>query len=79
MVQIKICNGEFPGGLEVSILSFHCCGLCSIPGWGTKILQAAWHGQKPPFKKVEVEHFLLSSDKPSCNGDGVVIIFIAPV
>ena len=79
MVQIKICNRESPGALEVSILGFHCCGLGSIPGSGTKILQAAWHGQKTPFKKVDVEHFLLSSDKPSCNRDGVVVIFIAPV
>ena len=79
MVQIKICNREFPGGPEVSIWGFHCCGLGPIPGWGTKILQAAWHGQKTPFKKVAVEHFLLSSDKPSCNRDGVVIIFTVPV
>ena len=25
-------------------------GLGSIPGWGSKILQAAWHGQKERMK-----------------------------
>ena len=25
---------------------FHCCGLGSIPGLGTEIPQAVWHGQK---------------------------------
>ena len=28
---------EFPGGLMVRILSFHCCDLGSVPGQGTKI------------------------------------------
>ena len=27
---------EFPGGIVVSILGFHCSGLGSIPDWGTK-------------------------------------------
>ena len=31
-------GGWFPGGLVVRILSFHCCGLGSIPGRGTEIL-----------------------------------------
>ena len=26
---------ELPGGLVVRIKHFHCCGLESIPGWGT--------------------------------------------
>ena len=38
--------GEFPGGLVVRILGFHCCGLGSIPGRGTEIPQATCHGQK---------------------------------
>ena len=25
---------------------FHCWGLGLIPGWGTKIPQAMWHGQR---------------------------------
>ena len=29
----------------VRILSFHCHGPGSIPGQGTEILQAMWHGQ----------------------------------
>ena len=31
---------EFPGGLVVRTWCFHCCGLGSVPGLGTKILQA---------------------------------------
>ena len=31
--------------------TFTAKGLGSIPGWGTKITQAAWHGQKEVFKK----------------------------
>jgi len=30
----------------VRTLSFHCQGLSLIRGWGTKILQATWCGQK---------------------------------
>ena len=30
---------------------FHCWGLGLIPGWGTKILQATWCGQKERKKK----------------------------
>ena len=42
----NIKNREFPGGLVLRILGFHCHGLGSIPGWGTEILQAVWCGQK---------------------------------
>ena len=31
---------RIPGGLVVRIQHFHCCGQGSVPGWGTKILQA---------------------------------------
>ena len=37
---------EFPGGLVVRILGFHCCGLGSIPSWETEIPQAMQLGQK---------------------------------
>ena len=37
---------EFPGGLEVRIPGFHCCGPGSIPAQGTEILQLAQHGPK---------------------------------
>ena len=37
---------EFPGGLVVRTQCFHCKGPGSIPGQGTKILQAVWTGQK---------------------------------
>ena len=45
----KWWSREFPGGLEVRALSFHCHGLGSIPGWGTEIptSHAMW-----PKKKV---------------------------
>ena len=39
-VSQKNKNREFPDGTVVKTQCFHCWGLCSIPGWGTKILQA---------------------------------------
>ena len=30
----------------VKIPGFHCRGPGSVPGWGTEIPQAAWHGPK---------------------------------
>ena len=41
---------EFPDGIVVRIPGFHCRGLGSISGWGTEILQAAWHSQKKERK-----------------------------
>ena len=43
---------EFPGGLVVRILGFHYCGPDSIPGQGTEILQAVWHGQTKKKQKI---------------------------
>ena len=37
---------EFPGGLVVRILGFHCYGLGSVTGQGTEIPQAAQRGKK---------------------------------
>ena len=37
-------NRDFPGRPVVRTLRFHCLG--SIPGRGTKIPQAMWHGNK---------------------------------
>ena len=42
---------EFPDGLVVRILGFHCRSLGSIPGWGTEIPQASWWGKK---KKIYI-------------------------
>ena len=42
---------EFSGSLVVRTQCFHCCGLGSMPGWGTKIPQAARRGQK---KSVQI-------------------------
>lgn len=36
---------EFPGRPGVSTCCFGCHGLGSVPAWGSKILQAAWHNQ----------------------------------
>ena len=44
--------GESPGSPVVRIPCSHCGGLGLIPGRGTKILQAAQHGQK---KKIHLE------------------------
>ena len=45
-------NWEFPGGLVVRILGFHCCGPGSIPGWETEIPQAVQRGQKKKKNSV---------------------------
>ena len=34
-------NGDFHGSPVINTLCFHCRGMCSIPGWGTKIPHAA--------------------------------------
>ena len=39
-------NRDFPGGPVVRTRRFYCQGLGSIPGWGTKTLQATRHAQK---------------------------------
>ena len=44
-------GGDFPGGPGVRILHCRCRGgalpgMGLIPGWGTKILHAAWHSKK---------------------------------
>ena len=44
--KYKENSWEFPGGPVVRTLCFHYGGLDSIPGRGTKIPQAAGHGQK---------------------------------
>ena len=48
-VQERLLSCDFCGGPVVRTLCFHCRGMGSIPGWGTKILHVMWHGQK--FKK----------------------------
>ena len=55
----------FLSGLLVRILGFHYCGLGLIPGCGTEILQAAWHGQKKKKEEVIRKYFLLGG--PSLN------------
>ena len=43
---LRISFREFPGGLVVRILGFHCHGAGSIPGQGTENPQAVRRGQK---------------------------------
>ena len=52
-----ILSREFPGGLVVRILGFHCRGLGSVPGWGTEIPQATQHSQKKKRKKKVLSIF----------------------
>ena len=48
-------TGELPGGLLV--LGFHCCGLDSISGPGTEILQAAkWPKKKKKARRNRYPH-----------------------
>ena len=49
--NIKSNNREFPGGPVVRTRHFHSGGGGLIPGQGTKILLAMWHGQKKKKKK----------------------------
>ena len=37
---------EFPGGLLVRVLGFHCCGPGSILGEGSETPQVMWRSQK---------------------------------
>ena len=46
----NVILGEFPGGPVIRTLHFHCQGLCSIPGQGTKIPQAT----QPKTKKYVI-------------------------
>ena len=48
---------EFPGGPVVRTWRFQCPGPGSIPGQGTKIPPAAWHGQEKK-KKAACVHWL---------------------
>ena len=38
---------------RLGLLAFTAQGTGSIPGWGTKIPQAAWHGQKKKKQKTQ--------------------------
>ena len=50
-------NYALPGGPVVRTWHFHCSGTGSIPGWGTKIPQVAWRGQKI-LKRFKTEEAL---------------------
>ena len=51
LIYFKMVYREFPGGPVVRTWHSHCQGPGSIPGQGTKILQAEWGGQKKKKKK----------------------------
>ena len=46
---------EFPGGPVVRTPCFHCGGVGSIPGQGTKIPQAVQCGQKTKTNKQKTQ------------------------
>ena len=52
----KICGGNSLAVLWLGLWAFTAEGLGSIPGWGTRISQAVWHGQKK--KKREKERYV---------------------
>ena len=43
------CSWDFPGGQWLRLHSLYARGMGSIPGQGTKILHAAWHGAPKKF------------------------------
>ena len=47
---IKKCKKEFSSGTVVRTQHFHCKGLGSTPGRGTKTLHITWRSQKNPTK-----------------------------
>ena len=51
MINIEL--GEFPGGPVVRTQRFHCRSPGSIPGQGTKTLQAVQRGQKQTNKQTK--------------------------
>ena len=61
---------EFLGGPLVRTQHFHCQGLSSIPGQGTKIPQAEWCNQKEETKqRNQGSPCTLASNSPTCLGE----------
>ena len=48
--------------LVVNTQCFHCMGLHSNPGWGTKIPQAMWHNQKNKLNLWKLNTVLVCSE-----------------
>ena len=55
---------DFPGSPVVKTPHLHCRGHSSIPGQGTKIPRAAWHGQKKKKKKGTGKRYLYKWAQP---------------
>ena len=51
MFSILIKSKGVPGSLVVKIWCFLFHALASVSGWGTKILQDMWHGQRKGREK----------------------------
>ena len=64
--QAAQTSRNFPGGPVVKTQSFHCGVTGLVPGWGTRILHATWHGQKIKNKKI------IDCPNPKCVGDNSV-------
>ena len=66
-----VLTRECPGGLVVRTLYFHCGSPGSIPGWGTKILQAM---QGTTIKKKGcIDHFIAQLFKYISNSDSAML------
>ena len=67
-IKKRVNLGDFPDGLMVRILGFHCSGPGSIPGWGK-----SWEMQLPLPKmwiwgeKVETSNWVSSLKKIGCT------------
>ena len=48
---------EFHGGQWLGLDAFTAMGTGSLPGWGTKIPQAVWHGQGGKKNPQELDDF----------------------
>ena len=55
-LQLKSYKLEFSGHPVVRTWRVYCCGPGSVHGWGTKIPQASWCGQKRTYKFVFACH-----------------------
>ena len=59
--------GEFSGSPVVRTQHFHCGGLGSIPGQGTRIPQATQHGQKNIVAMMRSCIKMMGWDKTTIN------------
>ena len=71
----RTLSRELPGGPVVRTWHSHCQGLGSIPGLGTKVLQAVWCSQKGREKKKK-EHCQDSEEITHRMGENICKSYI---